>query len=441
MRKMCKRFLFGFTLTLLLLLNPVTAAHAAFPQQYRDGGDTSATPSAGYYPNTWPDWARPEIEAAITWELMVGYPAGTDRFGSRMFVFNPLNQITRAEFAAITARALGYSPDPATAATSFSDVLPTAWYAGDLGSLVTRHIIVPNERFNGAEPITRVTMAVWLGRAARQENLAQDKPVPAFTDLPATTPGYADILTAVRAGLVTGYEDGTFRPDATFTRAQSAAVTVRLAKQLPGGMTTEEFETWFKTAGTGQASTLFLDAVQPQVGAGYGSYGRALNPGPDHQNRWRRDFTVRLIDQPDAVQAKPVIQSRTVSAFDVVTYNYVGQPWTGTCWGYDSIHVNRVYLRRFPEGWRITDMPHLAFNPWQANDLASWARQPSWYRGGSAYWRRPDGSYAMSSMFSDCYSDRSQFRHLEADEEFIPVSPEGFPWPQQPYPEWRLPTW
>ena len=47
-----------------------------------------------------------------------------------------------------------------------------------------------------------------------------DIPEKAFTDVNENHQAWADILKMTEAGILDGYEDGTFRPDATITRAQ-----------------------------------------------------------------------------------------------------------------------------------------------------------------------------------------------------------------------------
>ena len=47
---------------------------------------------------------------------------------------------------------------------------------------------------------------------------------PHFTDVYVGTPFYASIETAYNHGVITGYNDGTFRPDNNVTRAQLAKI-------------------------------------------------------------------------------------------------------------------------------------------------------------------------------------------------------------------------
>jgi hypothetical protein len=57
---------------------------------------------------------------------------------------------------------------------------------------------------------------------------------PTFTDVAPGAWYYSAIETAVRAGLFKGYTDGSFQPDATLTREQLAALAVRLTGAATG---------------------------------------------------------------------------------------------------------------------------------------------------------------------------------------------------------------
>lgn len=46
----------------------------------------------------------------------------------------------------------------------------------------------------------------------------------AFTDVPASHPYYNAIQNAYQAGIINGYQDDTFKPDAPVTRAQMAKI-------------------------------------------------------------------------------------------------------------------------------------------------------------------------------------------------------------------------
>src|SRR5690606_22478109 len=60
---------------------------------------------------------------------------------------------------------------------------------------------------------------------------ATDPPQPTFSDVPANHPFAVEIEWAAANELVEGFDDGTFRPTATLTRAESAAMFTRAARQ------------------------------------------------------------------------------------------------------------------------------------------------------------------------------------------------------------------
>ena len=51
-------------------------------------------------------------------------------------------------------------------------------------------------------------------------------PTPMFRDVPAAHPFYSAVQRLTAAGIVSGYADGTFRPDAPVTRGDAAKILV-----------------------------------------------------------------------------------------------------------------------------------------------------------------------------------------------------------------------
>ena len=65
---------------------------------------------------------------------------------------------------------------------------------------------------------------------------------PTFIDVPLTHPFYSYIETAAANGIVSGYADHTFRPDANVTRGQLAKIDVKAAGWHPAVPTTPTFQ-------------------------------------------------------------------------------------------------------------------------------------------------------------------------------------------------------
>lgn len=144
---------------------------------------------------------------------MTGYADGT---------FKPGNSITRAEAASIIART--FSQSAVTSGESYSDVAAGHWAASAIDQ-VTRSGIMKgygDGSFKPNQTITRAEMATILSRLipSAQGNAAS------FSDITGHWAQAAVEMTS-KAGIITGYEDGTFRPNQTLTRAEAVTIVNR----------------------------------------------------------------------------------------------------------------------------------------------------------------------------------------------------------------------
>ncbi|MEW6572126.1 MAG: S-layer homology domain-containing protein [Bacillota bacterium] len=109
---------------------------------------------------------------------------------------------------------------------SFADVAGH-WAQADVELLASRHIIA-GVGLNRFAPEKTVTRAEFAAMAVRLLGLETGQAGSLFKDVPAGA-WYAGVVgTAEEAGLVKGYTDGTFRPEAPVTRQEIAAVMVRV---------------------------------------------------------------------------------------------------------------------------------------------------------------------------------------------------------------------
>ncbi|MEK3714058.1 Ig-like domain-containing protein [Paenibacillus sp. FSL R7-0333] len=144
---------------------------------------------------------------------MTGYADGT---------FKPGNSITRAEAASIIART--FTQSAVTAGVAYSDVPAGHWAADAIGQ-VTRSGIMKGYgggSFKPNQTITRAEMATILSRLITS---AQTQAA-GFSDI-AGHWAQAAVEQMSQAGIITGYEDGTFRPDQTLTRAEAVTIVNR----------------------------------------------------------------------------------------------------------------------------------------------------------------------------------------------------------------------
>lgn len=145
-----------------------------------------------------------------------GYPDGS---------VGPNKDITRAEVAAIFYRLLTDDARKLNAAngTPFKDVANGVWYQDAVATLAKMGILkgYSDGSFKPMNPVTRAEFATIASRFDELES----SHVTAFTDVPMSHWAYRAIASAAEKGWVSGYSDGTFRPEKAITRAEVAKLT------------------------------------------------------------------------------------------------------------------------------------------------------------------------------------------------------------------------
>jgi hypothetical protein len=193
------------------ILNVLKELHAATGQT--SGGSHFGDVPPGF-------WAGAAIQTLVGRGIVSGFPDGT---------FRPDAPLTRAQFLKLLVLTLGLKP--ASAATPFTDVGASDWFAPYVAAAVQAGLArgVSANRFDPGGTVTREEMAVLLARALR---LSGSSALP-FSDA-AAVDGWAvaGIQAAVAAGYLSGLPGGSFDPRGPTTRAQAAKV---LALALQNG--------------------------------------------------------------------------------------------------------------------------------------------------------------------------------------------------------------
>lgn len=166
-------------------------------------------------------WAHDCIARLIKEGIVLGYPDGSIQAD---------NPITRAETAAIIARALKLESRRAFA-TGYLDPVP-GWARGAVIAVTEAGIfrgypVLLGKVFRGNSKITREEMAAVLMRGFKPE--PADGGELGFVDKADISPwssGY--IRTGVQNGIITGYPDNSFRPKDYITRGEAFAMICRL---------------------------------------------------------------------------------------------------------------------------------------------------------------------------------------------------------------------
>lgn len=225
------RFLaLALSAVLTLSLLPVSAGAAGF----RDVPSNSAL--AG------------EVAKANSYGLMDGYNATT---------FGYADSMTRAQFVTVLSRMMNWGGSTAGGSThgvTEAMALPAGisdTYFASISAAARQGVVDTDKPFRPNAAITRAEMAEMLARAlglGGAAKLLDGKSLP-FTDVTSRR-GYIAVAYAI--GMTKGMTASTFAPDKTATRAQAAAMLVRIYEKL-------------QTAGKGESHGFYAISSYSQI--------------------------------------------------------------------------------------------------------------------------------------------------------------------------------
>ena len=146
---------------------------------------------------------------------MFGYPDGN---------FLPDRNMTREEVTAMFARLLkDYPRERRSYAIPYKDVTERDWSYEAIGFMTEKGIIKGYED-NSFRPKEAISRAEFAAMAARFDKLVAGTGNP-FNDVPDTHWAVASIDSAAAKGWVSGYPDGSFKPERKITRSEVVSIT------------------------------------------------------------------------------------------------------------------------------------------------------------------------------------------------------------------------
>ena len=165
-------------------------------------------------------------------DQFVKYPHIAYIIGYQDGTVMPEANITRAEVAMIFYRIMTAEvrEEGYAATNSFSDVEEGAWYNEAVSTLANMGIIKGYEdgTFRPNRTITRAEFATIAARYISEEYVGPNM----FEDMEDHW-AMEFVNRAAGYGWILGYEDGTFRPERNITRAEAMAMVNRVLKRLP----------------------------------------------------------------------------------------------------------------------------------------------------------------------------------------------------------------
>lgn len=190
-------------------------------------------------------WAYESIKQVAEKGLVAGYSDGT---------YKPSAQVTRAEFATFLSRVFdGNDRTP----SKFSDVGASHWANDAIQEGLAVGFIqasdFSNNKFEPNKAMTRGEMSRWLANGLAHANDDYGKaieemanssltiiPIPEFYGGGVNKKDLPYIGVALGTGLLSGYEDFTFKPNGNTTRAEVATILIRFMdamKKVPSDFT------------------------------------------------------------------------------------------------------------------------------------------------------------------------------------------------------------
>jgi hypothetical protein len=238
---MVKKLFIGMTVAALMTTS-ISTASAALPTYGEEWQNAETTQqNVNFNDLASKHWAYNYIAEMVNRKVISGYPDGK---------FRPNNTITRAEFAKIMITASGITPKKVNY-SSFSDIPATNWaspFVESVKDYMTGYRTADGKYiFNPSSPATREDVAVALVKLKGYDaNRLPDQSTieTMFSDYAGISQSAKSyVALAVENGLVSGFQDETFRPQATITRAEATVMLWRAYqygndnKEIGGGET------------------------------------------------------------------------------------------------------------------------------------------------------------------------------------------------------------
>ncbi|MDW7671165.1 MAG: S-layer homology domain-containing protein [Bacillota bacterium] len=183
-------------------------------------------------------WAEEHVYWA-TFDVPVfsGYPDGS---------YRPDQPISRAEFMTMLRKILEQTNQTVLSDRAvnipYSDMPASHWAYHHIQFVyqyleeaqqadLTMQQIYPTSLLLPSQPISRYEVAL-LTHSLTTPSISSNQETALFVDIPPTDPHYRRLVELADNGMISGYEDGTFRPTNQLTRAEAAVMAQKIYRDL-----------------------------------------------------------------------------------------------------------------------------------------------------------------------------------------------------------------
>ncbi|MBE0447478.1 MAG: S-layer homology domain-containing protein [Actinobacteria bacterium] len=177
---------------------------------------TYAAPNKSFSDVTSDYWATKQILSLANYDIVSGGADGR---------FRPVDGLTRSELTKLLTQA--FILKESTESLSYTDLSASHWAFTFISKAIAGELMngFPDNTFRPDARTTRAQVAKILVLAKGYSIL--NISTKTFSDVSSAYWGYPYIEAAAKNSLISGYPDGTFRPDAEITRAEAAALIYR----------------------------------------------------------------------------------------------------------------------------------------------------------------------------------------------------------------------
>ncbi|MDI3257129.1 MAG: S-layer homology domain-containing protein [Kyrpidia sp.] len=152
---------------------------------------------------------------------------------------NVFTAAKRKFLSVLTMAAMALTVLPAVAAAALPSDISNHWAEPQIADWVNKGLIkgYPDGTFKPDDDISRAEFMVLVNAAFGFQGTTDM----AYPDVPANAWFYGAVAAAKAAGYITGYEDGTMRPNDPITRAEAAAIIMQVKKLPPNSGAADQF--------------------------------------------------------------------------------------------------------------------------------------------------------------------------------------------------------
>lgn len=226
-----------------------------------------------------------------------------------------------AYLAAFAATAVISAPVADARSINFTDLETTSPHYNAIKNLYNRGVLngFPDGTFKPNQALTREQAAVILTKALKIDTAAYTKQV--FSDVDSSSPYFKEINALYARGIIKGYDDKSFKPSNSLSRAQMAIILVEAFNiQLPSSITYP-----FKDIGSTSGFRHYIQAIY-NAGVTTGTSASTFSPNKPVTRGQMASFVVRAESYDGTPVVEPSFVQQVVEFTNVERSKYGLQP-------------------------------------------------------------------------------------------------------------------